>query len=143
MANRAVGLAAAAHAQLAGRLPGGGYAGDEPGWLHDRVAASVELVDAVRPTTIDGAGDDRDQGHPRSRTDGGYVVDNEPQHLARPSVVVASGASNLRSVPLAAARRVPPAVRSLHALDYRNPDQLDERGVLVVGASATRRATRR
>ena len=34
-------------------------------------------------------------------------------------------------------RRVPASIECFTALDYRNPDQLPEGGVLVVGASAT------
>jgi putative flavoprotein involved in K+ transport len=51
-------------------------------------------------------------------------------------VVLASGACNLPAVPQFAAA-VPASVEQLTSLDYRNPDQLPDGGVLVVGASAT------
>jgi putative flavoprotein involved in K+ transport len=51
-------------------------------------------------------------------------------------VVVASGAYNRPVVPGFAAG-VPPTVEQVTAFDYRNPGQLPEGGVLVVGASAT------
>ena len=34
-------------------------------------------------------------------------------------------------------RRFPPAIATITSMDYRNPSQLDDGGVLVVGASAT------
>jgi putative flavoprotein involved in K+ transport len=51
-------------------------------------------------------------------------------------VVLATGACNLPEVPDVAAA-VPPGVACLTPMQYRNVDQLDEGGVLVVGASAT------
>jgi putative flavoprotein involved in K+ transport len=51
-------------------------------------------------------------------------------------VVIASGACNLPSVP-ALRDLLPPGVASLTPFDYRNPSQLPEGGVLIVGASAT------
>jgi len=50
--------------------------------------------------------------------------------------VIASGACNAPSVP-ALRQQVPPALPTFTAHEYRNPNQLPEGGVLVVGASAT------
>jgi putative flavoprotein involved in K+ transport len=68
--------------------------------------------------------------------DKGYLVqtDRGPWHAT--CVVLASGAFQLPNLP-AAASAVPDSVRQFTAKDYRNPDQLPEGGVLVVGASAT------
>ncbi len=52
------------------------------------------------------------------------------------AVVIASGAHNLANVP-AVASALPTSVRSLTPKEYRNPEQLDSNGVLIVGASAT------
>ncbi len=52
------------------------------------------------------------------------------------AVVIATGACNIPSVPAVAAA-LPAGMESLTPLEYRNPDQLDEGGVLVVGASST------
>ena len=52
------------------------------------------------------------------------------------SVVIASGACNVPTVP-ALREAVPPAVASFTPFDYRNPSNLPDGGVLVVGASAT------
>ena len=51
-------------------------------------------------------------------------------------MIVASGACNRPTVPPFAAA-VPASVEQLTTFDYRNPSQLPEGGVLVVGASAT------
>jgi putative flavoprotein involved in K+ transport len=70
------------------------------------------------------------------QTDEGYHVATDHGDLRCRCVVLASGACNLPSVP-ALVQAVPPAVESFTALDYRNPKQLPEGGVLIVGASAT------
>jgi putative flavoprotein involved in K+ transport len=51
-------------------------------------------------------------------------------------VVTASGACNAPTVP-AHAGALPPELEQMTAFDYRNPTQLPDGGVLVVGASAT------
>ena len=68
--------------------------------------------------------------------DDGYLVATTNGDLRCRSVVLASGACNLPSVP-ALRQAVPALVECVTALDYRNPDQLPDGGVLVVGASAT------
>jgi putative flavoprotein involved in K+ transport len=50
--------------------------------------------------------------------------------------VLASGPYNRADVP-PLAERLPPTIDSITAGEYRNPDQLDDGGVLVVGAAAT------
>lgn len=52
------------------------------------------------------------------------------------TLVLASGAFNIARVP-GFADRVPPSVATLTAQSYRNPDQLADDGVLVVGASSS------
>jgi len=52
------------------------------------------------------------------------------------AVVMASGAHGVANVPALAAA-LPASERSLTAKEYRNPAQLDDSGVLIVGASAT------
>ena len=51
-------------------------------------------------------------------------------------VVLATGACNIPCVPRLA-EAVPATIRTLTPMAYRNPDQLEQGGVLVVGASAT------
>jgi putative flavoprotein involved in K+ transport len=67
---------------------------------------------------------------------GGYLVTTSDGEIACRTVVIATGACNRPSVPQLT-EAVPEAVRQLTPFDYRNPGQLPEGGVLVVGASAT------
>ena len=68
--------------------------------------------------------------------DDGYHVATTNGDFRCRTVVLASGACNLPSVP-ALQQGVPASITCLTPLHYRNPDQLPEGGVLVVGASAT------
>lgn len=69
-------------------------------------------------------------------TGNGYCVSTDRGDWTCRAVVVASGACNLPSVPAVSAA-VPDSVAQLTACDYRNPQQLESGGVLIVGASAT------
>jgi len=51
-------------------------------------------------------------------------------------VVIASGAHNVPAVPALAAQ-LPASIQTVTPKEYRNPRQLDDRGVLIIGASAT------
>jgi len=70
------------------------------------------------------------------RIDGGYHVATTNGDLRCRSIVLASGACNLANVP-AVREAIPPSIECVTPLDYRNPAQLPDGGVLVVGASAT------
>jgi putative flavoprotein involved in K+ transport len=70
------------------------------------------------------------------RFDGGYRVTTNGGELRARTVIVASGACNRPTVPPFAAA-IPAGIEQLTTFDYRNPSQLPEGGVLVVGASAT------
>jgi putative flavoprotein involved in K+ transport len=71
----------------------------------------------------------------RAADDGYHVATDRGEWSCR-TVVVASGACNLPNVP-AFREAVPASVACITPLEYRNPVQLPEGGVLVVGASAT------
>ena len=71
-----------------------------------------------------------------TRADGGYLVATSDGEIACRTVVIASGACNRPSVPALSAG-VPASVAQLTPFDYRDPGQLPDGGVLVVGASAT------
>jgi putative flavoprotein involved in K+ transport len=71
----------------------------------------------------------------RGGLEGYEVVTNQGTWGCR-CVVLASGACNLPTTPTFAAS-VPDAVEIVNPLEYRNPDQLPDGGVLVVGAAAT------
>ena len=68
--------------------------------------------------------------------DTGYLVRTNRGDWRCRTVVLASGACNIARVPSFAAR-VPPSVATLTAQSYRNPGQLADGGVLVVGASSS------
>ncbi len=70
------------------------------------------------------------------RTGGGYDVTTSSGDLRCQTLVIASGACNRPVVP-GFSDALPATVEQLTAFDYRNPDQLTDGGVLVVGASAT------
>jgi putative flavoprotein involved in K+ transport len=71
----------------------------------------------------------------RPADDGYHVVTDRGEIRAR-TVVLASGACNLASVP-SLHQAVPASILQVTALAYRQPAQLPEGGVLIVGASAT------
>ncbi len=116
------------------RLPNHGYDGPDP----DGYMTMGEVVDFI----------DRFAGVVQApmrtgcnvtsvrRTDDGYRVTTSAGELECRTVVVASGAFNRPVVPAFGAA-VPTSVGQLTPFDYRNPDQLPDGGVLVVGASAT------
>lgn len=70
------------------------------------------------------------------RTDAGYVLATTRGEWRSRAVVLASGACNLPRVP-ALAQSLPAGVRSLTPHEYRNPEDVEAGGVLVVGASST------
>ena len=116
------------------RLPGYAYDGDDPdGYMDmpavtrflqgyaDAIEAPVETgttVTSVRPL------------------DAGYAVVTDRGEWRCRTVVLANGACNVASMPKVA-DALPGRIRSMTPMQYRNPDQLDQGGVMVVGASAT------
>ncbi len=116
------------------RLPGFGYDGNDPDGFRttpetirfleryaDVIAAPVQTH--TRVTSL-------------RRTDDGYQLATTEGEWRCRTVVLASGACNIARIP-AFADAVPQGVRTLTPMQYRSPEQLDEGGVLVVGASAT------
>ena len=71
-----------------------------------------------------------------TRAGDGYAVTTDQGEWACHTVVLASGAFNVPRVPAFAAA-LPFGVTTLTPMEYRNPQQLAEGGVMVVGASAT------
>ena len=116
------------------RLPGHRYAGSDPdGYMTmPQVVEFIEeyasLVGApVRTgTTVTSVSAEGD----------GYRVETDHGRWQCRAVVIASGACQIPVVPSIAAA-LPGSVQTLTANDYRNPGQLDDSGVLIVGASAT------
>lgn len=116
------------------RLPGFQYDGPDPdGYMTSaEVVAFLARYAAVAAAPI--------QTHTTvtsvTREDDGYLVATDQGHWRCRSVIIATGACNVPSVP-AVRQALPDSVASFTPFDYRNPDQLPSGGVLVVGASAT------
>lgn len=116
------------------RLPGYSYSGDEPDGYMDMpeligfieqyagvISAPVRLD--TRVTSVSSKGD-------------GYLVASTGGSWECESLVVASGACNKAQIP-AIAEAAPASIEMITPMAYRNPEQLQPGGVLVVGASAT------
>ncbi len=116
------------------RLPGYRYEGPDP----DGFMTMAEVVAFVSRYASVAKAPVRTQTTVTSVriADAGYLVATDRGDFHCCSVVVASGACNLPSVP-GIREAVPSAIVCVTALDYRNPDQLPDGGVLIVGASAT------
>ena len=112
-------------------LPGFGYDGDDPdGFMVrneiedylDRFVASFgpPLVEGVRATGL------------RARAGGTFEVRTDAGTLTADQVVIATGPYQVPRTPRMA-ERLPDHVVQVHSGDYRNPEQLPEGAVLVVG----------
>jgi len=116
------------------RLPGYGYEGDDPDGYRamPETIAFIERYAHVISAPV--------QTHTqvtsvRPSNDGYAVATNQGDWHCR-SVVIASGACNIPHIP-AIAEAVPATINMITPVQYRNPDELEEGGVLVVGAAAT------
>jgi len=115
-------------------LPGIPYEGPDPdGYM--TTSEIVELIDrfAARARVRVRTGTNVTSVRP---TDDGYQLTTSGGEIRSRTVVIASGACNRPTVP-GFAQAVPAEVKQLTTFDYRDPTQLPEGGVLVVGASAT------
>jgi putative flavoprotein involved in K+ transport len=116
------------------RLPGFGYDGNDPDGYRT-VSETVAFLDRYARVISAPLQTDTTVRSVQS-TETGYRVSTDQGDWRCRTVVLASGACNIARVP-ALVEAVPPAIATLSAMEYRNPDQLEEGGVLVVGASAT------
>jgi putative flavoprotein involved in K+ transport len=116
------------------RLPGYGYEGDDP----DGYRTMPEVIDFIDRYAEVISAPVRTQTTVTSvrNTDTGYLVTTDQGDWRCRTVVIASGACNIARVP-AGADSVPSEIAMVTPIEYRNPEQLEEGGVLVVGASAT------
>jgi putative flavoprotein involved in K+ transport len=116
------------------RLPGFRYAGDEP----DGYMAMPEVVrylgsfaNVAQAPVQTGTRVER-----VVPTEGGYLVETDQGVWRCRKLVLASGACNVATVPGLAAG-LPAGIQSITPMQYRNPAQLADGGVMVVGAAAT------
>jgi putative flavoprotein involved in K+ transport len=116
------------------RLPGYRYEGDDPdGFM--TMPEVISFIDAYA-TAIGAPVETGTTVTSVRRTDDGYEVTTDQGEWQAQTVVLASGACNVARVP-AVAEAVPSGITSITPFQYRNPGQLEEGGVMVVGASAT------
>lgn len=116
------------------RLPGYSYQGDEPGGF----MTMAEVIDYLSTygSTIDAPVEVHTEVTSVRRLEDDFVVTTSAGEWRARTVVVATGPYHAPELPDFAGA-VPPGVTSLIPTEYRNPDQLDEGGVLIVGAAAT------
>lgn len=116
------------------RLPGFCYDGDDPDGYRT-VPETVAFLDAYAQA-ISAPVETRTIVTSVRQTETGYEVSTDRGEWRCRAVVLASGACNIPRVP-AMADSLPSGITTLTPMDYRNPDQLPDGGVMVVGASAT------
>ena len=116
------------------RLPGYAYHGDDP----EGFMTMPEVVEFISGYAKDISAPVQTGTTVKSvrRMEGGYLVTTDQGEWQCQAVVLASGAFNIPRVP-AVSEAVPASVTTLTPMEYRNPGQLAEGGVMVVGASAT------
>jgi putative flavoprotein involved in K+ transport len=116
------------------RLPGHRYEGPDPdGYM--QMGEVVEFIEKFAKVTDAPVLTDANVISLRSRHDGYSIISSRGEVVCR-AVIIASGACNEPAVP-ALANALPGSVEQLTPFDYRNPNDVVEGGVLVVGASAT------
>jgi len=116
------------------RLPGQGYEGDDPDGYRDvpqligflgeyatSISAPVETHTRVTSVRSD---------------NGGYLTTTDRGAWRSPTVVLASGACNIPIVP-SLAKDFPDPIRMVTPSKYKGPEDLEDGGVLVVGAAAS------
>jgi putative flavoprotein involved in K+ transport len=116
------------------RLPGYAYNGSNPDGFMDMPAvtrflrryADVIGAPVQTGTTVTSV----------HQSDVGYVVATDRGKWHCRTLVLANGACNVATVPKVA-ESLPRTIKGMTPMQYRNPDQLDDGGVMVVGASAT------
>lgn len=116
------------------RLPGFGYDGDDPDGYRSMAEtivfldkyASVIKAPVETHTTVTSLRPDGD----------GYLVGTDKGDWRCRTVVLATGACNVPTIPKFA-DNLPSHIATLTPNNYRNPEQLIDGGVMVVGAAAT------
>ena len=116
------------------RLPGFAYGGEDP----DGYLTASETAQLIADYAKDSAAPVRANTTVISvrPVERGYVVQTDQDTWHARTVVSASGGSAVPHVP-ALRDGLPAGITSLTPTDYRNPSELPDGGVLVVGASAS------
>ncbi len=116
------------------RLPGYEYHGDDP----DGFRTMPETIGFIERYAEEIRAPVRSETEVTSvrSVDGGYEVATTQGDWRCRTVVLVSGACNIPRIP-AVSELVPSSIATLTPMEYRNPGQLEQGGVLVVGAAAT------
>jgi len=116
------------------RLPGHRYAGPDP----DGYMTMPEVIDFIEGFAALSGASVRNATNVTSvlRADDGYHVTTTCGEIRCRTVVIASGACNVPTVP-PFQEAVPAIVEQVTPFEYRDPACLPDGGVLVVGAAAT------
>jgi len=116
------------------RLPGWSYAGPDPHGFMTAGEVATYLVDYATSSATPVVEDSAVVRLERSRD--GFAVTTTDQSWRAAHVVIATGWCDLPHVP-ALATALDPGITQVVPSRYRNPSELPDGGVLVVGASAT------
>jgi putative flavoprotein involved in K+ transport len=116
------------------RLPGLDYAGNDPGGFMP--VADVVATLSCYASFISAPVRTATRIHALRAVSQGFEIQANDDLVCTRAVVLATGACILPAIPGIAAA-VPPSIKTLTPLSYRDPGQLPDGGVLVVGASAT------
>jgi putative flavoprotein involved in K+ transport len=116
------------------RLPGYAYSGDNPdGFM--MVSELTEFIENYAEFISAPVKQNTEVTSVNARGNGYHVITSQGEWECK-SLVIASGACNQAHIP-AIADLAPQSVARITPAEYRNPAQLEDAGVLVVGASAT------
>ena len=116
------------------RLPGWSYRGDDPdGYM--TASEVVEFLDGYRRAIVAPVATNT-AVLSVATTDAGYLVTTDHGPISCRAVVVASGACSTPKTP-AIASELPSQIRQLAPIHYRHAGDVEDGGVLVVGASAS------
>ena len=116
------------------RLPGYAYDGPDPDGFRT-MPETVAFFDGYA-TQIGAPVQTNTRVNRVTACDEGYKVSTNQGDWTCRTLVIASGVMNTPAIP-ACAGELPPTIRSMSSKEYRNPAQIEDGGVLVVGPSAS------
>ena len=116
------------------RLPGYRYEGNDPNGFRT-MSETIEFIESYA-SAIAAPVHTQTEVESVRQVNGRYQVRTNNGEWNCRAVVIANGACSVPQIPAMAAE-LPDGVRTLTTMQYRNPDQVEDGGVLVVGASAS------
>jgi putative flavoprotein involved in K+ transport len=116
------------------RLPGNAYRGDNPDGFFT-VSETIDFI-AGYASEINAPVETATQVLDVVQDGDSFAVRTSRGDWRCRTLIVASGSMNIPNIP-SYANDLSPDIRKLASKDYRNPDQIEDGGVLVVGPSAS------